>query len=65
MYADDTQVTLTSSNTDDLLTNAHKELRYISEWMRINKLSANSKKKTEYMIIGHPRRTNKVEVFFI
>ena len=27
MYADDTHVTLTSSNTDDLLTNAQKELR--------------------------------------
>ena len=61
MYADDTHVALTSSNTDDLLTNAHKELRNISEWMRINKLSANPK-KTEYMIIGHPRRTNKVEI---
>ena len=44
MYADDTHVILTSRNTDDLLTNAHKELRNISEWMRINKLSANPKK---------------------
>ena len=62
MYADDTHVTLTSSNTDDLLTNAHKELRNISEWMRINKISA-SPKKTDYMIfIGYPRRTNKVEI---
>ena len=54
-------VTLTSFNIEDLLTNAHKELRNISEWMRIIKLSANPK-KTEYMIIGHPRRTNKVEI---
>ena len=61
MYADDTHVTLTSSNTDDLLTNAHKELRNISKWMRINKLSTNPK-KTEYMIICHPWRTNKVEI---
>ena len=30
--------------------------------MRLNKLSANSQ-KTEYMIIGHPRRTNKVEIY--
>ena len=29
--------------------------------MRLNKLSANPQ-KTEYMIIGHPRRTNKVEI---
>ena len=61
MYADDTHVTLTSSNIDVLLTNAHKELRNISEWMRVNKLSANPQ-KTDYMIIGHPRRTNKVEI---
>ena len=33
MYTNDTHITLTSSNTDDLLTNAHKELRNISEWM--------------------------------
>ena len=61
MYADDTHVALISSNTDDLLTNAHKELRNISKWMWINKLSANPK-KTEYMIICHPWRTNKVEI---
>ena len=61
MFADDTHVTLTSSNTDDLLTDAHKELGNISEWMRISKLSANPQ-KIEYMIIGHPRRTNKVEI---
>ena len=48
-------------NIDALLTNANKELRNISEWMRVNKLSANPD-KTEYMIIGHPRRTNKVEI---
>ena len=61
VYADDTHVTLTSNNVDDLITNAHRELRNISEWMRVNKLSANPK-KTEYMIIGHPRRINDVEV---
>ncbi len=33
----------------------------MSEWMRVNKLSANPT-KTEYMIIGHPRRTNKLAV---
>ena len=61
MYVDDTHVTLTSNNVDDLITNAQRELRNISEWMRVNKLSANPE-KTEYMIIGHPRRINDVEV---
>ena len=61
MYADDTHVTLTCNNVDDLITNAHRELRNISEWMRVNKLSANPK-KTEYVILGHTRRINDVEV---
>ena len=61
MYADDTHVTLTSMNIEELVQKAQEELINISEWMRLNKLSANPK-KTEYMIIGHPRRTNKVEV---
>ena len=61
MYAGDTHVTLTSNNIDDLITNAHKELRSISEWMRVNKLSANPQ-ITEYMVIGHPRMVNKVEI---
>ena len=61
MYADDTHVTLTSMNIEELVQKAQEELINISEWMRLNKLSANPK-KTEYMIIGHPRRINKVEV---
>ena len=31
MYSGDTHVTLTSSNVEDLITNAHKELRNVSE----------------------------------
>ena len=37
-YVDDTHVTLTSNNVDDLIRNAHRELRNIAEWMRVNKL---------------------------
>ena len=61
MYADDTHVTITSNNLENLLENAQRELLNISEWMRINKLTANPK-KTEYMLIGHPRKVNKLDV---
>ena len=61
MYADDTHVTLTSNNIDDLIANAHKELRNVSEWMRVNKLNAKPS-KTEFMVIGHPHMVNKVEI---
>ena len=61
MYADDTQVTITSNNLENLLENAQRELLNISERMRINKLTANPK-KTEYMLIGHPRKVNKLDV---
>ena len=40
---------------------AQQELLNLSEWMRINKLSPNPA-KTEYMIIGHSRKLNKLDV---
>ena len=49
MYAEDTHITLTSSNIDVLLTNTNKELRNISEWMRVNKLSANPDKTPTFL----------------
>ena len=58
MYADDTHATITSSN---LLEDARRELLSISERMRINELTANPK-KTEYMLIGHSRKVNKMDV---
>ena len=44
MYADDTQVSLVSSSVDELVRKAQDELSNISEWMRLNKLSANPQK---------------------
>ena len=61
MYADDTHDTITSNNLENLIENAHRELLNISEWMRIDKLIANPK-KTEYMLIGHRRKINKLDV---
>ena len=61
LYAVDTHVTVVSNNVEDLLQSVQMELSNISTWMRVNKLSANPK-KTEYMIIGHPRKTNKVKI---
>ena len=52
---------MASTNVENLTQNAQMELSSISTWMRINKLSANPK-KTEYTIIGHPRKINKIEV---
>ena len=52
-------VPLASSSFDELVRKAQDELSNISEWMRLNKLSANPQ-KTEYMFIGHPNRTNKI-----
>ena len=59
MYADDTQVSLASSSIDELVRKAQDESSNISEWMRLNKLSANPQ-KTECMFMGHPNRTNNI-----
>ena len=55
MYADDTEITISSNNQVEPIETAQAELLNISEWMRINKLSLNPT-KTEYMKIDHPRR---------
>ena len=61
MYADDTEITISSSNRAELIETAQAELLSIAEWMRINKLSLNPT-KTEYMIMDHPRRRKNGEL---
>ena len=41
MYADDTEITISSNNQAELMETAQAELLNIAEWMRINKLSLN------------------------
>ena len=60
MYADDTEITISSNNQAELIEKAQAELLNIAEWMRINKLSLNPT-KTEYMIIDHPRRRKSIQ----
>ena len=57
MYADDTHTTIASNEIKELIRMTKKELLNISDWLRVNKLSANPK-KTEFMVIGHQRRIN-------
>ena len=59
LYADDTHITIFARDIEELIRKTQVELGNISEWMRINKMSS-SPKKTEYMIIGHPSRINKI-----
>ena len=44
IYADDTSLTITSSDPAKVVDDGHHELLNIPEWMRVNKLSPNSKK---------------------
>ena len=53
-YADDTQVLLASSSVDELVRKAQDELSNISEWMQLNKLSANPQKNRIY-VYGPPK----------
>ena len=61
MYADDTEITISSNNQVELMEKAQAELLNIAEWMRINKLSLNPT-KTEYMILDHHRRRKNREL---
>ena len=55
LYADDTEVSLSSNEIGDLIQNFQTELENISEWLRIDKLSIHPE-KTEFVVIDHPRR---------
>ena len=48
LYADDTHITIASTNVENLVQKAKMELSNISIWMQINKLSANPKKNRIY-----------------
>ena len=57
LYAADTEVSFSSSSLSDVMQNFQAELKNISEWMRMNKLSIHPE-KTMFMVINHPRRQN-------
>ena len=61
IYADDTAITIASSNVVQMTEYACKELASIAELMRVNKLSPDPQ-KTKFMIIGHPLSTRKQEL---
>ena len=60
MYADDTSVTCFAGDMEELCNDLRNELTNISEWMRLNKMSLNTK-KSEFMIIGHKRQLNRIQ----
>ena len=59
LYADDTEISLSSNEQGDIIQNVQAELENISEWMRINKLSIHPE-KTAIMVIDHPRGQSKL-----
>ena len=56
MFADDTNLFYSHSNIDTLFKTVNKELNYINEWFKANKLSLNIS-KTKYTFF-HPQRKN-------
>ena len=62
MYADDSHTTIASYDITELTSMTKKELVNISDWLKANKLTANSQ-KTEFMAIGRQRRINKISDF--
>ena len=59
IYADDTHTTIASKDITEFISMTKKELLNISDWLRVNKLSANPHKK-DFMVIGHQRRINEI-----
>ena len=59
MYSDDTSVTFSAEDIYDLCNDLKAEIDNIAEWLRQSKLILNTE-KTEYMVIGPKRQTNRI-----
>ena len=55
MYADDTNLSLASSSTNNIEVKLNDDLVRVNEWLIANKLTLNSS-KTEFMLIGSRQR---------
>ena len=51
MYADDTSVTCSVEDIDELYNDLRAEADNVAEWLRQNRLSLNTD-KTEYMVVS-------------
>ena len=51
MYADDTTISYSSNNIDDINDNLNRDLNCLKQWLQGNKLSLNVI-KTQAMVVG-------------
>ena len=51
VYADDTHTKFASNDISELISMTKKELLNISDWLRVNKLNANSKKQNLWLLV--------------
>ena len=63
MYADCTYSAIASSDITKLISMTKNGLLNISDWLTLNKLSANPQ-KAEFMAIGYQRRINAISDLF-
>ena len=59
MYADDTTISYSSKNIDDLNENMNRDLNCLKQWLQGNKLSLNVM-KTQAMVVGSRPNLKKI-----
>ena len=59
MYVDDTSVTCSAEDIDELCNDLRAEVHNIAEWLRQNMRSLNTD-KTEHMVVSHKTQTNHI-----
>ena len=60
VYADDTSITCSSTDSISLLRNTNNEMANLAEWMRLNELRLNAD-KSEFLVTGHSRQQNNLK----
>ena len=59
LFADDTNLFLTGKNLKTLFSTMNKELNYVTDWLKANKLSINIS-KTQYILFMKPSQTDNI-----
>ena len=59
LFADDTALALSASNTDELEIRFNQEVNKVHDWLLANRLSVHYSDKTQYMLILGPNQKDK------
>lgn len=60
LFADDTNLTVDRASANEIELKLEQDLSNVHQWLLVNKLTLNVKKKPEYMLVGSRQKLSQV-----